>query len=254
MNPFIKDNKQIGLFVTAGYPTLNATGEHLLQIQKSGYDFIEVGMPFSDPLADGPVIQMSSEVALKEGMNMEILFQQLEAVKDSISVPLVLMGYLNPVLQYGLDLFLQKAKAVGVRHLILPDMSIELYERFYQQHFDRHELSCCFLITNTTRNELVERIAKVSKNSFVYLVSSNSTTGMKQDFSLKADENISRIKTILGDIPLFIGFGISKSEDVERVHDIADGAIVGSALIKAIEKGERDRFLNELKPSSSVQV
>lgn len=250
MNPFVKNKKQIGLFVTAGFPECNATKGHLLAIQNAGYDFIEVGMPFSDPMADGPVIQMSSEVALKDGMNMDILFQQLEDVQAQMNIPLVLMGYLNPVLQYGLEKFLERAKSVGVRHMILPDMSIELYERFYQKQFDHFGLSCCFLITSTTRNELIDRIAAVSNNSFVYLVSSNSTTGMKQDFALKADENIARIKNLLGEIPLFVGFGISKAEDIERVHQMTDGAIVGSAFIKAIEKGQRDAFLKELKPSS----
>lgn len=250
MNPFVKNKKQIGLFVTAGFPKKDATLEHLTSIQASGYDFIEVGMPFSDPLADGPVIQMSSEVALKDGMNMDVLFGQLQQAKETITIPLILMGYLNPVLQFGLDEFLKRSKEVGVSHLILPDMSIELYERFYQKQFEAHQMGCCFLITTHTRSEIVERIANVSKNSFVYLVSSNSTTGMKQDFQMKADDHIQRIKSILGPIPLFIGFGISKAEDIQRVHEIADGAIVGSALIKAIEKGERDRFLKDLMPSS----
>jgi tryptophan synthase alpha chain len=179
MNPFKSETKKIGLFVTAGYPLLDSTTKWIEQIQDKKFDFIEIGMPFSDPLADGPVIQKSSEVALKNGMNMRLLFEQISSIKDNIQLPIVLMGYLNPVFQFGMDNFLAKCEETGIQHVILPDMSVEIYERFYQTSFEKYNISNCFLITTQTPENILNKVKMYSSNSFVYLVSSNSTTGEK---------------------------------------------------------------------------
>jgi tryptophan synthase alpha chain len=246
MNPFKKDKKQIGLFATAGFPELNSAIKIIPELSLKGADFIEVGIPFSDPMADGPTIQHSSEVALKNGMNMSILFDQLEEVKAKVNCPLVLMGYLNPVLTFGLEKFLQKCNQTSIKTVILPDMSIEIYERFHQAMFEEYGVSVCFLITQNTPNDIIKRVAKVSTNSFVYLVSSVSITGSTQDFSIDNSENVNRIRKIIGDIPLFMGFGISTRKDVEMVQKVVDGAIIGSAYLKSISLKTDEQYLKDL--------
>jgi tryptophan synthase alpha chain len=246
MNPFKKDKKQIGLFATAGFPELNSAIKIIPELSLKGADFIEVGIPFSDPMADGPTIQHSSEVALKNGMNMSILFDQLEEVKAKVNCPLVLMGYLNPVLTFGLEKFLQKCNQTSIKTVILPDMSIEIYERFHQAMFEEYGISVCFLITQNTPDDIIKRVAKVSTNSFVYLVSSVSITGSTQDFSIDNSENVNRIRKIIGDIPLFMGFGISTRKDVEMVQKVVDGAIIGSAYLKSISLKTDEQYLKDL--------
>ncbi|MFT7344247.1 MAG: tryptophan synthase alpha chain [Lentimonas sp.] len=246
MNPFKKDKKQIGLFATAGFPELNSAIKIIPELSLKGADFIEVGIPFSDPMADGPTIQHSSEVALKNGMNMSILFDQLEEVKAKVNCPLVLMGYLNPVLTFGLEKFLRKCNQTSIKTVILPDMSIEIYERFHQAMFEEYGVSVCFLITQNTPDDIIKRVAKVSANSFVYLVSSVSITGSTQDFSIDNSENVNRIRKIIGDIPLFMGFGISTRKDVEMVQKVVDGAIIGSAYLKSISLKTDEQYLKDL--------
>lgn len=243
MNPFFKTKKQLGLFVTAGYPELNSTREQVVFLSNQGVDFIEIGIPFSDPMADGPTIQSTSEKALANGMNLGVLFEQIATFKDEVKCPMVLMGYLNPVLTFGLEKFLNLCRENKIQSLILPDMSIELYERFYQKTFLEYGIDPCFLITPKTSNALVERIAACSKNSFVYLVSTNSITGSKADFQFDGQDRIAEIKSILGEIPLFVGFGISKKADVERVQQFADGAIIGSAYLNALAERKEKEFL-----------
>jgi tryptophan synthase alpha chain len=253
MNNFSTTSKQIGLFVTAGFPELDSTNSWIQQIDQAGYDFLEIGMPFSDPLADGLVIQHSSDIALKNGMNLDVLFKQLSERDSSIQIPLVLMGYLNPVLQYGLERFLTRCNEVGVKHVILPDMSVEIYERFYHETFYKFGVKNCFLITTITPEHILDKVKKYGEGTFVYLVSSNATTGSQGEFVLNETDKIAKIKGYLGNIPLFIGFGIKKQTDVKQVFEHADGAIVGSAFLQAIERGEADRFLSELNPSSKVE-
>jgi tryptophan synthase alpha chain len=246
MNPFKKDKKQISIFITAGYPTLESTTEQILNLQASGIDFIEVGIPFSDPMADGPVIQETSSVALANGMQMDLLFDQLSSIKTQVTIPLVLMGYLNPVLQYGLDKFLEKCKTLEIASVILPDMSLELYERFYKTQFENYQIPVSFLITPLTNDDRIQKIAKISANSFVYLVSVTSITGGK----IKIDNNIvnryDEIKRRCSDTPVMIGFGISNSSDVKNAQKHSDGAIIGSAYLKAVANGDSASFVNEL--------
>ncbi|MBI1835977.1 MAG: tryptophan synthase subunit alpha [Flavobacteriia bacterium] len=246
MNPFIKNKKQLSIFITAGFPTLNSTTNQILELQSKGVDFIEVGIPFSDPMADGVVIQESSSKALSNGMNMDILFDQLEAIKNDVHIPLVLMGYLNPVLQYGLEKFLIKCKDVKMASVILPDMSFEIYERFYQSLFEKYEIPMTFLITPTSSDERILKIVESSKKSFVYLVSHTSITGNKQTFQENLLERYSEIKALCKNVPLMIGFGISTKNDVEKAHKSCDGAIIGSAYIKSLI--EKRDLVRELTP------
>jgi tryptophan synthase alpha chain len=246
MNPFKKDKKQLSIFVTAGYPELNSLKPQLLQLQELGVDFAEVGIPFSDPMADGPVIQETSTIALQNGMKLELLLLQLEAAKDEIHIPLVLMGYLNPVLQFGLDRFLARCQKLGIASLILPDLSLELYEAKYKAAFEKYGVPVTFLVTPTTPNERVQRIAKACENSFVYLVGQNSITGQGYSIDDALTARYTELKTLCADTPLFIGFGIDSKEKKEKAFESVDGAIVGTAYLKAVKKGVEKEFVRGL--------
>ncbi|MDX2359993.1 MAG: tryptophan synthase subunit alpha [Crocinitomicaceae bacterium] len=248
MNPFIKSKKQLSIFITAGYPKLESLPKQLELLENEGVDFIEVGIPFSDPMADGRVIQETSTVALNNGMNLDILFEQLSS--RSTSVPIVLMGYLNPVIAYGMERFLENCESVGVASVILPDMSVEIYERFYQKQFENYGITPAFLITPTTNPERVQHIAKLCVRSFVYLVSSNATTGGLSNFN---QEQFSKMKSLCGTTPLFVGFGIKTKDDVQKVQSCVDGAIIGSAYLKAVAKNEELDFLRKINPMPSYQ-
>lgn len=251
-NRFIQSNKQISLFITAGYPALESTTEQILLLQKKGVDFIEVGIPFSDPMADGPVIQQTSSVALANGMQMDLLFEQLNSIKDQIRIPLVMMGYLNPVLQYGLDKFLVKCKEMEIASVILPDMSLEIYERFHKIQFETAEIPVSFLITPLTQDERIKKIAEVSKNSFVYLVSKTSITGEKNSIDEVLVKRYKQIKNICGETPVMLGFGIQTADDVRKAHMYCDGAIIGSAFLTAVKNDSMVSFLDEVVFENSV--
>lgn len=242
MNPFKTTRKQLSIFVTAGYPELTSLPEKLAFLTRAGVDFIEVGIPFSDPLADGPTIQESSNVALRNGMNTSLLFEQLAAFRAS--VPLVVMSYLNPIVHFGLERFLQRCSETGIRHLIVPDVSLEVYERSYQKRFETMGITLCFLVAPSTSSERVQRMAKHSRNGFIYLVSSSMTTGNQQTQHFESDYK--RIKEACGTTPMMIGFGIRTGQDVRRVHSFSDGAIVGSAYIQAIHSGNEAAFIQDV--------
>ncbi len=246
MNPFRKDTKQTSIFITAGYPEFNSLPSQLQFLQQNGIDFIEVGIPFSDPMADGPTIQETSSVALKNGMTIEVLFEQLTTCSREIQIPLVLMGYLNPVMQYGIERFLSNCKELNIRSLILPDLSLELYESKYKAHFEQAGIPLSFLITPQTPDERIERIAKTCGNSFVYLVSQNSITGGQADMSDELLLRYQSIRNICGETPLFLGFGIDSAEKRQQGFEYCDGVIVGSAYLKALESGKQEQFLNGL--------
>lgn len=246
MNPFTKSSKQTSIFVTAGYPEFDSLPSQLRFLQNNGIDFIEVGIPFSDPMADGPVIQATSSVALKNGMTIEHLFEQLRACSNDITIPLVLMGYLNPVMQYGIDRFLSNCKELNIRSLILPDLSLELYEARYKSHFENAGIPLSFLITPQTPDERIQRIAETCKSSFVYLVSQNSITGGQAEMSDALLKRYQSIQEVCGETPLFLGFGIDSAEKRHQGFEYCDGVIVGSAYLKALEKGKEEQFLNEL--------
>lgn len=244
MNPFKKNTKQLSIFVTAGYPEIDSLPEQLNLLEAQGIDFVEVGIPFSDPLADGPTIQKTSEIALNNGMNLELIFEQLS--DRTSKIPVVLMGYLNPIISFGIDRFLESCKRVNVQSVILPDMSLEIYERFYRAQFEQYEVFPCFLITPTSSTERIQQISAVCKNSFVYLVSSNATTGRKSSFGADQAKRYRSIHSLCGSTPMFIGFGIDSRKKVEFIQNVCDGAIIGSAYLKALSVNQHKAFLNQL--------
>lgn len=243
MNPFKKEKKQISLFITAGYPELNSLPEQIALLENTRIDFLEIGIPFSDPMADGPIIQNSSSIAIENGMNIDRMFDQLQ--KLSVSIPLVIMSYLNPIMHYGIDTFLSQCSEVGIKHLIIPDISLEIYNRYYKELFDTYGITLCFLVTPKTAESRIQQMAEASKNGFIYLVRSSKTTGSASSHEEQYD--FSHIRSLCGDTPMMTGFGISSKEDIDAVHKYSDGAIIGSAYIKAIESGKSRDFLGLIK-------
>ena len=228
-----KKNDILSIYFTAGYPTLETTGDIIKNLEKSGVDFIEVGMPFSDPMADGPTIQASSEKALANGMNLDVYFEQLRSVKQGVNLPLIAMGYVNQMLRYGDDKFLQACVDGGISGLILPDLPLKVYEEQYKAKFEKYGLVNVFLVTPQTSEERIREIDEIS-NSFIYLVSSASTTGSKSDINQTQVDYFERVKNMGLKNPLVIGFGISNNETFTQACQYASGAIIGSAFVKAV--------------------
>ncbi len=231
----LNTNKKCSIFLTAGYPNLDSAITLIPKLEKAGVDLIELGIPFSDPLADGEVIQKSSTVALKNGMDMELLFEQLIVINKKTTIPVLIMGYFNPIFKYGVEQFLKKCSVVGVNSLIIPDMTVEVYENDYQELFRRYNISLVFLITPDTNLKRIRRIEKLSTD-FIYLVSSSSITGKKEEFTNKQLQGFKRIKELSLSVPVLVGFGIHNRQTFKAVCDHFDGAIIGSAFIKSLEK------------------
>jgi tryptophan synthase alpha chain len=231
-----KNKNLLNVYCTAGFPKKESTAEVLLALQKSGADMIEVGMPYSDPIADGPVIQESNMIAIANGMTIELLFKQLKAVKKDINIPLILMGYLNPVMQYGIEKFCADAAASGVAGFILPDMPMYEYEHIYKKYFTQNKLSLIFLITPQTSNERILKADALS-SGFLYAVSSNSVTGSTLS-NEGQNEYFKKLAAMKLQNKLMIGFGINSKETFANACKYAAGAIVGSAYIKAIGKSK----------------
>lgn len=229
-----KSKNLLNVYCTAGFPKKESTGEVLLALQKAGVDMIELGMPYSDPIADGPVIQESNMIAIANGMTIELLFKQLKAVQKNIHVPIILMGYLNPVMQYGLEKFCKMASSVGVAGIILPDLPMYEYEHVYKKYFTQNNLCFIFLITPQTSKERILEADKLSAG-FMYAVSSNSVTGstLNKDGQNEYFATISSMKL---KNPLMIGFGINDKKTFGNACKYSAGAIIGSAYIKAISK------------------
>lgn len=248
-NIFSKKEKVISIYFTAGYPNLDDTKKVLLELDKAGVDFIEVGMPFSDPLADGPTIQDSSKQALENGMNTQLLFDQLESIKGTVKAGLVLMGYFNPILQYGVEEFCKKCQEVGISGLIIPDLPVEIYAEEYQTIFEKYDISNIFLVTPQSTESRIQKIDKLS-NSFIYAVSSNSLTGSKNEFSEAQISYFKRLGAMKLKNPLVVGFGVSNAKTYKQATQYSKGAIIGSAFIKHMKaKGllNIDKFINEIK-------
>jgi tryptophan synthase alpha chain len=236
------DKKQKGLlniYFTAGYPTLDSTVPLLTALTTAGADLIEIGMPFSDPLADGPVIQQSSSVALKNGMNLRVLFRQLADIRSHVpDTPILLMGYLNPVMQFGVENFCREAAAVGVDGIILPDLPLDDYVAEYQEIFQRYNMRPVFLITPQTAPERIRRIDDLT-DSFLYLVSGPGTTGgANTQAEGVQDAYFQRIEDMKLRNPRLIGFGIGDKASFQHACQFAEGAIIGSALIRALDDTE----------------
>ncbi len=253
MNPIstlFKEKKNIlSIYFTAGFPNLNSTKSILDALVGSGADMIEIGIPFSDPLADGPVIQHSSEVALKNGMTIQLLFHQLDKLKvksRKSKVPLILMGYLNPVLQFGMEHFCREARKAGISGVILPDLPMDVYLSEYKPVFEKYKLKNIFLITPQTSEKRIREIDKRS-DGFIYMVSSSSTTGAQNGVNKEKEKYFNRIRRMKLKSPVMIGFGISDRTGFSKACKFANGAIIGSAFISHIEKGEPvNKFIKQI--------
>ncbi|MEN8226549.1 MAG: tryptophan synthase subunit alpha [Bacteroidota bacterium] len=249
-----KRGEILSVYTTAGYPDLNDTPALLRALQTCGTDMVEIGIPFSDPLADGPVIQQSSQFALQNGMNLKLLFRQLSGIRSTVHIPLVLMGYLNPVLQMGMEIFLEKCHEVGIDGVIIPDLPPYEYESRYLDLFKKYGIHHILLITPHTSTERIHKIARLSKG-FLYLVSDASTTGVKSGISQHQVDYFQRIRSMALPLPGLIGFGISNHETFKTACMHAEGAIIGSAFIRAMgEKGPLEEkvveFIRSVKGES----
>jgi tryptophan synthase alpha chain len=235
---FFKENDRelLNVYFTAGFPALNDTVRIIKALQKGGADMVEIGIPFSDPLADGPVIQHSSEMALRNGMTVKILLNQLKDIRKEVTLPIMLMGYLNPVLQYGIEKFCRKASEIGIDGIILPDLPFQEFQERYKDLFEQYNLSNIFLITPNTSPQRVREIDNGSEG-FIYAVSSNSTTGNTKSV-LEAADYFTRIKSFALKNPFMIGFNIHDHKSFEFACQYANGAIIGSAFIKEINETE----------------
>ncbi|GGG86696.1 tryptophan synthase alpha chain [Parapedobacter pyrenivorans] len=246
-----KGSKRIlSIYYTAGYPTLESTVDIAETLENAGVDFLEIGFPYSDPVADGPVIQHSSEAALRNGMSLGVLFEQLKDLRRRVNIPVLLMGYVNPVLQYGVESFCKSCKAVGVDGVIVPDLPMYEYEERYRSVFEENGLSNIFLVTPQTSEERIRKIDDLS-TGFIYLLSSSATTGKNLSVSENTEAYFSRIRAMQLKNPVAIGFGISGHHAFTRATDHADGAIVGSAFVKLLGETDYSRkipqFIRQLK-------
>jgi len=229
-----KDQRILSIYFTAGYPQLESTVQIAEILQESGVDFIEIGFPYSDPVADGPVIQHSSETALRNGMTLEVLFEQLADLRKKVTIPVLLMGYVNPVLQYGVARFCRSCAEVGIDGVIVPDLPMYEYEALYRDVFAQHGLSNIFLVTPQTAEDRIRKIDSLSQG-FIYLLSSSATTGKNLAVSEQSDAYFTRLQSMNLTNPLVIGFGISDHETFVHANLFANGAIVGSAFVRLLE-------------------
>ncbi len=228
-----EDKTLLSIYFTAGYPNREDTVTVIKNLETSGVDMIEIGLPFSDPLADGPTIQDSSTAALKNGMTTEVLFNQLKDIRKSVSIPLIIMGYFNPMFQYGIEAFCKKCSEIGIDGLIIPDLPVDVYHEHYQAIFEKYGLINVFLITPQTSNERIRFIDSVS-NGFIYMVSSASTTGAQFGFGDEQTAYFKRIAEMNLKNPQIIGFGISNNATFTEATKHAKGAIIGSAFVKHV--------------------
>lgn len=229
-----KSGNLLNIYFTAGFPALEDTTIILKALQDAGADMIEIGMPFSDPLADGPTIQQSSEAALENGMSIKKLFAQLKDLRSEITLPIILMGYLNPVMQYGIENFCKSCAEVSIDGIILPDLPFDEFNEFYAPYFEAHQLSNIFLVTPETSPRRLAQIDD-SASGFIYAVSTNSTTGASSKDISSAATYFQKLKDADLKNPLMIGFNIHDKQTFDFACQYAKGAIIGSAFIKAIK-------------------
>lgn len=225
----------LSVYYTAGFPQINDAMIILECLQHAGADMVEVGIPFSDSLADGPVIQEANVQALKNGMSLNLLFDQLKSLRIKISLPVILMGSLNPVMQFGMEKFLQICKDTGIDGVIIPDLPVDEYEKHYQTLFEAADIHCIFLVTPETNDERIRKIDSLSRG-FVYAVSSSSTTGKEKDIT-KQEKYFQRLQRMTLKNPVLVGFGIKDKGTFEAACKFTNGAIIGTAFIRALQKG-----------------
>lgn len=244
-----KDKNILSIYFTSGFPKLDDTIKVIAELEKSGVDFIEVGLPYSDPLADGPTIQDSSQKALGNGINLDVIFEQLLSIKDVNKTPLVLMGYLNQMLKFGEEKFCQKVKDCGIDTVIIPDLPMIEYEIHYKELFDTYGINNVFLITPHTSEERIRKIDLYTK-SFIYVVASASITGAKGEISQQQIDYFNRIKSMNLQSKLIVGFGISDRKTFSKACENMNGAIIGSAFIKDLDKNGIEgvsKFISSVK-------
>jgi len=248
-NKLQQNKKLLSIYFTAGYPNISDTVSIIQQLEKSGVDMIEIGLPFSDPLADGPTIQASSTTALQNGMTTQLLFDQLRAIRESVQIPLLIMGYFNPILQFGVEEFCEKCAETGIDGLIIPDLPVDIYEAAYKTTFEKYGLLNVFLITPQTSDDRIRFIDSIS-NGFIYMVSSSSVTGSSDGFGEIQTNYFERISAMHLKNPLVVGFGINDKKTFEQATKSTSGAIIGSAFVKHLtENGisEIDSFISGIR-------
>jgi len=229
-----KSKKVLSIYFSAGYPELEDTHRIMIALQEGGADLIEVGIPFSDPVADGPTIQESNKIALDNGITLKKILAQINEIKEEIRIPVILMGYLNPIYQYGIEKFCEDCQKSGVGGLIIPDLPVNEYQNEYKPVFEKHQLANIFLITPQTSEERIREIDEIS-NSFIYMVSSASTTGAKKGLTQDQIDYFIRVQNMELKSPLLIGFGISDHQSFTQATTYANGAIIGSAFINVLK-------------------
>ena len=247
-NKLSENKKILSIYFSAGFPNLNDTKSLIQELAKNNVDMIEIGLPFSDPLADGPTIQASSTEALKNGMTTEILFNQLKDIRETVEIPLVIMGYFNPILQYGVENFLKKCQETGIDGLIVPDLPLEIYLSEYKQLFENHNIAMNFLITPQTSDARI-RLIDENSNAFIYMVSSASVTGSKDSFDENQLAYFERIEAMNLKNPQIIGFGISNKTTLQQATKHQKGAIIGSSFIQFLKTNEIkhiDKFIQNI--------
>lgn len=240
-----KDTNILSVYFTAGYPKLDDTVTVLKELQKQGVDMVEIGIPFSDPMADGPVIQHSSTVALRNGMSLRYLFSQLQDIRNDIHIPLVLMGYLNPIMQYGFEAFCQSCRNTGIDGVIIPDLPFDDYMQSYKAVAEEYGINVIMLITPETSEERIHLIDQNTKG-FIYMVSSASTTGVQQSFDDAKTEYFNRINNMKLQNPRLVGFGISNKATFDAAAKYACGAIIGSKFVDLLNKHDAPEAVREL--------
>lgn len=246
-----KQGNILSIYFTAGYPVLDSTTGIIRALADAGADMVEIGMPFSDPMADGPVIQNSNENALRNGMSLKLLFRQLNDIRQDVKIPILLMGYLNPVIQFGMENFCRQCEETGIDGVILPDLPPVVYIEEYKQIFEKHFLYNILLITPQSDDNRIRTIDKISRG-FVYMVSSSSVTGVKGSFSDAQMSYFKKINDMNLKNPGLIGFGISDHEAFVGACKYTSGGIIGSAFVKMLGQkgsaaGEINKFVKEIR-------
>ncbi len=254
INKLFEEKKKdiLSIYFTAGYPNLNDTVNIIKELENNGIDLIEIGIPFSDPMADGPTIQVSGNAALKNGMTLKTLFEQLKNIRKEINIPLIMMGYLNPILQYGFENFCKKCYEVGIDGAIIPDLPFDDYINEYKAIADRYNIKMVMLITPETSEERI-RLIDQHTDGFIYMVSSASTTGAQKEFDEKKKVYFEKVNAMNLKNPRLIGFGISNKATLEAAQANASGAIIGSKFITLLtETGNVQDAVKALKSSLLV--